>query len=84
MTRNDLYIFSIIGLTVSTVHCPGSVLECLHFYNIENVTFTSSGVGTLDGQVSCLLAVRAGVVSLYAGCDVVGAARNRIPGEGGE
>ena len=77
-------IFSIIGLTVSTVHCPGSVLECLHFYNIENVTFTSSGVGTLDGQVSCLLAVRAGVVSLYAWCDVVGAARNRIPGEGGK
>jgi hypothetical protein len=26
------------------------VLECLHFYDIENVTFTSQGVGTLNGQ----------------------------------
>jgi len=26
------------------------VLECIHFYNIENVTFTSQGVGTLNGQ----------------------------------
>lgn len=28
----------------------GNVLECMHFYSIENVTFTSSGMGTLDGQ----------------------------------
>ena len=28
----------------------GDVFECIHFYNLENVTFTSSGVGTLDGQ----------------------------------
>jgi len=28
----------------------GDVLECFHLFNIENVTFTSSGVGTLDGQ----------------------------------
>ena len=26
------------------------VLECIHFYNIENVTFTSKGMGTLNGQ----------------------------------
>jgi len=26
------------------------VLECLHFSNFHNVTFTSSAVGTLDGQ----------------------------------
>jgi len=26
------------------------VLECIHFYNIENVTFTSKGIGTLNGQ----------------------------------
>eukprot|EP01051_Picozoa_sp_SAG22_P010762 SAG22_NODE_987_length_6142_cov_3.152242_4_plen_209_part_00 len=28
----------------------GAVLECMHFYNISNVTFTSSGMGTLDGR----------------------------------
>jgi len=28
----------------------GDVLECISLYNIENVTFTSSGVGTLDGN----------------------------------
>ena len=28
----------------------GKVLECIHFYNIVNVTFTSSGVGVMDGQ----------------------------------
>ena len=28
----------------------GDVFECIHFFNLENVTFTSSGVGTLDGQ----------------------------------
>jgi len=28
----------------------GAVLECFHFFNLNNVTFTSSGVGTLDGQ----------------------------------
>ena len=28
----------------------GGVLECLHFYNPSNVTWTSSGTGTLDGQ----------------------------------
>eukprot|EP00091_Calanus_sinicus_P005201 TRINITY_DN15603_c0_g1_i1.p1 TRINITY_DN15603_c0_g1~~TRINITY_DN15603_c0_g1_i1.p1 ORF type:complete len:157 (+),score=41.35 TRINITY_DN15603_c0_g1_i1:102-572(+) len=28
----------------------GDVLECIHFLNITNVTFTSSGVGVLDGQ----------------------------------
>ena len=28
----------------------GDVLECIHFMNIDNITFTSSGVGTLDGQ----------------------------------
>jgi len=28
----------------------GDVFECLHFFNLDNVTFTSSGVGTLDGQ----------------------------------
>lgn len=28
----------------------GRVLECLHFESIQNVTFTSSGVGRLDGQ----------------------------------
>ena len=26
------------------------VLECIHFYNIQNVTFTSQGLGTLNGQ----------------------------------
>ena len=28
----------------------GDVFECIHFFNLDNVTFTSSGVGTLDGQ----------------------------------
>ena len=28
----------------------GDVFECLHFYYIDNVTFSSAGVGTLDGQ----------------------------------
>lgn len=28
----------------------GHVYECLHFINLHNVTFTSSGKGTLDGQ----------------------------------
>lgn len=28
----------------------GNVLECLHFENIKNVTFTSSSIGILDGQ----------------------------------
>jgi len=28
----------------------GDVFECFHFFYLENVTFTSSGVGTLDGQ----------------------------------
>jgi len=28
----------------------GRVLKCIHFYNIRNVTFTSSGRGVLDGQ----------------------------------
>ena len=28
----------------------GDVLECISLYNIENVTFTSSGIGTLDGN----------------------------------
>lgn len=28
----------------------GSVLECMTFNNIENVTFTSSGLGTFDGN----------------------------------
>jgi len=28
----------------------GKVLECIHFYNIVNVTFTSTGVGVLDGK----------------------------------
>ena len=28
----------------------GDVLECISLYNIENVTFSSSGVGTLDGN----------------------------------
>ena len=31
-------------------HEDRSVLMCMHFYDIENVTFTSSGIGTLDGQ----------------------------------
>ena len=26
------------------------VLECIHFYNIQNVTFTSQLLGTLNGQ----------------------------------
>ena len=26
------------------------VLECIHFYNLENVTFSSQGTGTLNGQ----------------------------------
>ena len=26
------------------------VLECIHFYNLDNVTFTSKGVGTINGQ----------------------------------
>ena len=28
----------------------GRVLHCIHFHNFTNVTFTSSGVGVLDGQ----------------------------------
>jgi pectate lyase len=28
----------------------GSVFECLYFENIENVTFTSSGIGLIDGS----------------------------------
>merc|ERR1712110_554643 len=28
----------------------GDVFECIHFINIDNATFTSSGVGTLDGN----------------------------------
>ena len=38
--------------SVSNLHVciAGDVLECFHLFNIENVTFTSSGVGTLDGQ----------------------------------
>ncbi|CAJ0951810.1 unnamed protein product, partial [Mesorhabditis belari] len=28
----------------------GNVLECLYFENISNVTFTSSGIGLIDGQ----------------------------------
>jgi len=28
----------------------GDVLECISFFDIQNVTFTSSGVGTLDGN----------------------------------
>jgi len=30
----------------------GDVFECIHFFWAQNVTFTSSGVGTLDGQGS--------------------------------
>ena len=26
------------------------VLECIHFYDLDNVTFTSQGIGTLNGQ----------------------------------
>ena len=38
--------------SVSNLHVciAGDVLECFHLFNIENVTFTSAGVGTLDGQ----------------------------------
>ena len=28
----------------------GRVLECIHFYNIVNVTFTSTSVGVMDGR----------------------------------
>ena len=28
----------------------GHVLHCLQFFDINNVTFTSAGLGTLDGQ----------------------------------
>ena len=35
---------------MSMICLLGDVFECIQFYNIDNVTFTSSGVGTLDGQ----------------------------------
>ena len=28
----------------------GDVFECIHFFNIYNATFTSSGIGTFNGQ----------------------------------
>ena len=28
----------------------GDVFECIHFFNIDNATFTSSGIGTFNGQ----------------------------------
>jgi len=31
-------------------HQDGKVFECMSFYNVTNVTFTSSGIGSLDGQ----------------------------------
>ena len=40
--------FKIPFATCYSFHWP--IIECLHFFYIENVTFTSSGVGTLDGQ----------------------------------
>jgi len=32
------------------VNANGDVLECMYFDDLENVTFTSSGKGTLDGN----------------------------------